>query len=160
MYFDSRIPIFEGKNLLLTFLRCKIEAAGSSETFCRIYQTKWVPSQLVNQSRGKCTLITTLWNATKHVSFTQVTFTRSFCIIFIFYFCLDGVGCPACFRSELNLKFRILESVGLFGRVISPSQGRFLHRTTQPQNKRRHPCLEWDSNSRSHCLSWQIHLLP
>jgi hypothetical protein len=31
------------------------------------------------------------------------------------------------------------------------------HRTTQTQNKRihRHPCLEWDSNSRSQCLSWE-----
>jgi hypothetical protein len=26
--------------------------------------------------------------------------------------------------------------VGLLGRVISPSQGRYLHRTTQTQNKR------------------------
>jgi hypothetical protein len=33
--------------------------------------------------------------------------------------------------------------VGLLGRLISPSQGRCLQRTTQPQNKRihRHPCL-------------------
>jgi hypothetical protein len=36
--------------------------------------------------------------------------------------------------------------VGLFGRMISPPQGRYLHRTTQTQKKRRHPCLEWDSN--------------
>jgi hypothetical protein len=36
--------------------------------------------------------------------------------------------------------------VGLLGRVISPSQGRYL---TQSQNKHRHPYLEWDSNPRS-----------
>jgi hypothetical protein len=28
------------------------------------------------------------------------------------------------------------ESVGLLGRGISPSQSRYIHRTTQPQNKR------------------------
>jgi hypothetical protein len=42
----------------------------------------------------------------------------------------------------------------LLGRGISPSQGRFLHRTTQPQNKSRihgHPCHVWDSNPRSYC---------
>jgi hypothetical protein len=27
------------------------------------------------------------------------------------------------------------------------------HRTTQTQNKHRHPCLEWDSNPRLQCLS-------
>jgi hypothetical protein len=31
------------------------------------------------------------------------------------------------------------QSVGLLGRVTSPSQGRYLHTN-------RHPCLEWDSN--------------
>jgi hypothetical protein len=38
-------------------------------------------------------------------------------------------------------------TVGLPGRVISPSQGRYLH-TTRTQNKRthRHSFLEWDSN--------------
>jgi hypothetical protein len=33
------------------------------------------------------------------------------------------------------------QTVGLLGRVISPSQGRYLH-------KHRHQCLEWDSNPR------------
>jgi hypothetical protein len=39
---------------------------------------------------------------------------------------------------ELVLFFSVLiytQSVGLLGRVISPSQGRYLHRTTQTQNK-------------------------
>jgi hypothetical protein len=42
--------------------------------------------------------------------------------------------------------------IGLLGRVVSPSPGRYLHnRTTQTQNKRTqtHPCLEWDSKPRS-----------
>jgi hypothetical protein len=40
--------------------------------------------------------------------------------------------------------------VGLLGRVISPSQGLYLHRTTQQRKTRdKHPCLERDSNPRS-----------
>jgi hypothetical protein len=40
--------------------------------------------------------------------------------------------------------------VGLLGRVISPSQGLYLHRTTQHRKTRdKHPCLKWDSNPRS-----------
>jgi hypothetical protein len=41
-----------------------------------------------------------------------------------------------------HFSFLILrQSVGLLGRGISPSQGCYLHRTTQTQNKRRHPCM-------------------
>jgi hypothetical protein len=40
--------------------------------------------------------------------------------------------------------------VGLLGRVISPLQGLYLHRTTQHRKTRdKHPCLELDSNPRS-----------
>jgi hypothetical protein len=46
----------------------------------------------------------------------------------------------------LNLR----QSVGLLGREISTSQGRYL---TQTQNKHRHPCLEWDSNPWTQCSS-------
>jgi hypothetical protein len=45
------------------------------------------------------------------------------------------------------------QSIGLLGRGISPTQSRYLHRTTQTQNKRKHPCLEWDSNPRFQRLS-------
>jgi hypothetical protein len=38
---------------------------------------------------------------------------------------------------EVPLSYTYRQSVGLLGRVISPSQGRYLHRTTQTQNKRR-----------------------
>jgi hypothetical protein len=37
----------------------------------------------------------------------------------------------------LSMRFRYRQLVGLLGRVISPSQGRYLHRTTQTQNKSR-----------------------
>jgi hypothetical protein len=41
--------------------------------------------------------------------------------------------------------------VGLLGRGISPSQGRYLHTDEHKHrtNAHRHPCLEWDSNPRS-----------
>jgi hypothetical protein len=43
----------------------------------------------------------------------------------------------ACFLSELMWNYRSYRRlVGLLGRVISPSRGRYLHRTTQTQKKR------------------------
>jgi hypothetical protein len=47
------------------------------------------------------------------------------------------------------------QSVGLLGRGISPSQGRYLH-TGQHEyriNAHKHPCLKWDSNPRAQCLN-------
>jgi hypothetical protein len=52
----------------------------------------------------------------------------------------------------LNLR----HSVGLLGRVISPSQGRYL---TETHNKHRHQFLEWDSNPRSRGPSEQRHFM-
>jgi hypothetical protein len=37
---------------------------------------------------------------------------------------------------EVPLSYTYRQLVGFLGRVISPSQGRYLHRTTQTQNKR------------------------
>jgi hypothetical protein len=48
--------------------------------------------------------------------------------------------CPPQIPQDLR------QSVELLGRMISPSQGRYL---TQTQTKQRHPCLEWGSNPRS-----------
>jgi hypothetical protein len=46
-------------------------------------------------------------------------------------------GPPACFPSKLIWNYRSYKQfVGLFGRVTSPSQGHYLHRTTQTQKKR------------------------
>jgi hypothetical protein len=47
------------------------------------------------------------------------------------------------------------QSVGLLGRWISSSQGFCLHTEQHKHilNAYRHPCLEWDSNPRSQCLS-------
>jgi hypothetical protein len=55
-----------------------------------------------------------------------------------------------------------IQSVGHLGRGISPSQGRYLH-TEQPKhriNAHRHPCLEWNSNSRSQRLSERRQFMP
>jgi hypothetical protein len=43
------------------------------------------------------------------------------------------------------------QTLGLLGRVISQSRGRYLHTGQHKQNKRTHthPCLEWYSNPRS-----------
>jgi hypothetical protein len=54
------------------------------------------------------------------------------------------------------------QSLGLIGRGISPSQGRYLH-TEQHKyriNSNIHPCLEWDSNPRSHCSSGRRRFMP
>jgi hypothetical protein len=45
------------------------------------------------------------------------------------------------------------QSIGLLGRGISPSQGRYLH-TEQHKNRvnpHRHSCFDWDSNPQSQC---------
>jgi hypothetical protein len=39
--------------------------------------------------------------------------------------------------------------VGLLGRVISPSQGLYLHKSTTQKDADKHPCLDRDSNPRS-----------
>jgi hypothetical protein len=47
--------------------------------------------------------------------------------------------------------------VGLLGRVINPSQGLYLHRTTQHRKTRdKHPCLERNSNPRTKRPSGQL----
>jgi hypothetical protein len=56
----------------------------------------------------------------------------------------------------LQFRNHFLQSVGLLGRVISPSQGRYLHTGQHKLRKKRthrHPYFEWDSNSRSQLSS-------
>jgi hypothetical protein len=52
--------------------------------------------------------------------------------------------------------------VGLFGRGIGPSQGRYLHTEQHKHriNAHRHTCLEWDSNPRSQCSSGRRQFIP
>jgi hypothetical protein len=69
------------------------------------------------------------------------------------YSCCSQLEHRASMKGFVLLQFLNLRHlVGLLGRVICPSQCRYL---TQTQNKHRHPCLEWDSNprlrTRGHC---------
>jgi hypothetical protein len=50
------------------------------------------------------------------------------------------------------------QSVGLLGRGISPSQGRYVHK--HRINVRKHQCLEWDSNPRPQCSSGRRRFMP
>jgi hypothetical protein len=55
-------------------------------------------------------------------------------------------------NASFHFNFLIFrQTIGLLGRGINPTQGRYLHRTTQTQNKRNYPCLEWDANPRPQC---------
>jgi hypothetical protein len=53
------------------------------------------------------------------------------------------------------------QSVGLLGRGISASQGRYLHTKQYKHriNAYRHPWIEWDKNSRSQCSSGRSRFL-
>jgi hypothetical protein len=64
-------------------------------------------------------------------------------------------------KRFVSLQFlNLIESAGLLGRGITPSQGRYLHWTSQTQNKRRHPCIEWDPNPGPQCLSGRRQFMP
>jgi hypothetical protein len=72
---------------------------------------------------------------------------KSFCEIFFYG--------STILLLELGLCFSFLiytQSVGLLGRGISPSQGRYLHTKQHKHNinAHKHPCLVWDWNPRSH----------
>jgi hypothetical protein len=55
---------------------------------------------------------------------------------------LFSVGHP--WNVSFRFSFLILrQSVGLLGRGISPSQSRYLQRTTKTKNKRRHASIPW-----------------
>jgi hypothetical protein len=66
--------------------------------------------------------------------------------------------CPGRFFSFLIYA----QSVGLLGRWMSPSQGRYLHTEQHKHriNAHRHSCFDWDSNPRSQRSSERRHSLP
>jgi hypothetical protein len=70
----------------------------------------------------------------------------SVCLSIYLYSCCPHLEHRASVKRFVSLRFlNLRQLVGLLGRGISLSQGRYLHRTTQTQNKRTHPCLKWDS---------------
>jgi hypothetical protein len=80
--------------------------------------------------------------------FQELYISLSLC--FIYFLLLPFILDPlACFPSELFWNYgSYRQSVGLLGRVIRPSQSRYIHteQHKQRRNADRHPCLEWDSN--------------
>jgi hypothetical protein len=74
------------------------------------------------------------------------------------YSCCSHLEHRATVKFFVSLQFLNLRySVGPLGRVISPSQRRYL---TQTQNKHGHPCLEWDSNPWSQRSSKRRQFMP
>jgi hypothetical protein len=60
------------------------------------------------------------------------------------YSCCSHLEHKASVKRFVSLQFlNFRQSVGLLGLGISPSQGRYLHRTTQTQNKRRQTPIPW-----------------
>jgi hypothetical protein len=60
----------------------------------------------------------------------------------------DGLD-PLAFPTQNLSEITYLTESWLLGHVISPSQGRYIHKTTRTQkNAGRHPCLDWDSSPR------------
>jgi hypothetical protein len=81
------------------------------------------------------------------------SFIHSFILSFFFSFFLSFINGSTAIGPGLFFSFVIFftQTVGRLGRRNSPSQGRYLHTEQHKHriNVRRHPCLEWDSNSRS-----------
>jgi hypothetical protein len=71
-----------------------------------------------------------------------------------------GPTALCCALTAFSVSSPFTQTVGLLGRRICPSQGRFLHTRHQKHiiNAHGHPCLKWDSNPRSQCLSGRRHL--
>jgi hypothetical protein len=67
-------------------------------------------------------------------------------------YCLSTVLCWA--LAAFSVSWSFAQSVGLLGRGISQSQGRYLHTGQHKRriNAHRHQCLKWYSNPRSQCF--------
>jgi hypothetical protein len=60
------------------------------------------------------------------------------CMYLSIYSCCSHLKHKASVKRFVSLQFlNLRQSAGLLGRGISPTQARYLHRTTQTQNKRR-----------------------
>jgi hypothetical protein len=79
-----------------------------------------------------------------------------------YYSCLSIYGSTALVDHDSFFSFLIYtQSVGLPGRGISRSQGRYLHIQYKHKiNAHRYPCLERNSNPRSQCSSVRRRFMP
>jgi hypothetical protein len=74
------------------------------------------------------------------------------------YSCCSYLEHNASVKRVVSLQYlNLRHSVSLLGRVISPSQSRYL---TEIQNKHRYSCLEWDSNRWSQRSSERRQFMP
>jgi hypothetical protein len=93
---------------------------------------------------------------------TPINTLDEFCILLLLLslsITLEHIVAPWPFFSFL---ISYAQSVGLLGWEISSKQGLCLY-TGQEKcriNAHKHPCLEWDSNRRSQCLSGRGQLIP
>jgi hypothetical protein len=92
------------------------------------------------------------------VPVASVECERRFSVVSSGLFLLPHLEHRASVKRFVSLQFlHRRHSVGLFRRVISTSQGRYL---TKTQNEHRHPCLELDSNPRSQRSSERRQFTP
>jgi hypothetical protein len=67
------------------------------------------------------------------------------------YSCCSNLEHRASVKRFVSLQFlNLRHSLGLLGRVISPTEGRYLHRTTKTQNKRRQTSMTWGGGIWTH----------
>jgi hypothetical protein len=77
----------------------------------------------------------------------HVLYKDNFIFLYYYYYYYYYYGSTALVDLGRFFSFLIYtQSIALLGRVIGPSQGRYLHAEQQKHriNTYRHPCLEWD----------------
>jgi hypothetical protein len=82
------------------------------------------------------------------------------------HYILSTYSCCSQLEHRVSMKHFVslqvlnrIQSVRLLGWGNSPTQGRYIHRATQTQNKRKHTWLVWDSNPRIQFSSGRRHLM-
>jgi hypothetical protein len=83
----------------------------------------------------------------KKLKFSRITLSVCLSCLSIYlsiYSCYSRLEHKVSVKSFVSFQFlNVRQSIGLLGRGISPSQGRYLHRTTQTQNKHRQTSTPW-----------------
>jgi hypothetical protein len=119
---------------------------------------QWATQTFENIWTPHCTLISfASWKKTRNILFSSWVIYRS-----NHYLSIYG---STVLLLDLDRFFSFLiytQSVGLLGRGISQSQGRYLitEQHKHRMNAHRHPCLEWDTNPRTQCSSERRQLMP
>jgi hypothetical protein len=124
-----------------------------------IYISEWIQNKWSKMKSRMYFVVMCMW--TRELSFTKAK--PNLLIINIISFVHRWLYSPL-LGPGLFFSFVIFfsHSVELLGRVVSPSQGRYLNTGQHKQNKRthRHPCLQWDSHPRPQCSSERRRFMP